>query len=148
MSQPLFLGMRKTCLAVRDVEAAAERFGRAFGVTPKPVAANQDPGVTAKFSSVRIGDQSLVLMEDLRPDGAINRFIERRGEGLFSVLVQVSDVEAAMAHMREQGFGFVEDRPRRLDERDDDGNPVHVDVAWLHPRDAHGLLIEFQQFHG
>lgn len=148
MSDPLFLGMRKTCLAVRDVEAAAARFGRAFQVTPKPISVNRDPGVEAKFSSVRIGDQSLVLMEDLRPDGAINRFIERRGEGLFSVLVQVSDVEAAMAHMRGEGFSFVEEEPRRLDETDADGNPIRVDVAWLRPREAHGLLIEFQQIHG
>jgi len=146
--EKLFLGMRSTCVAVRDVEKAAERLGRAFQVEPEATSQNSDDDVEARFSSVALGDEKLVLMEDLTGKGPVARFIENRGEGLFSILVQVSDVNKAMAHMQAEGFSFVEPEPRPLDETDDDGNPIRIDVAWVHPKDSHGLLIELQQIHG
>ncbi|HTU15261.1 MAG TPA: VOC family protein [Solirubrobacterales bacterium] len=146
--EKLFLGMRSTCVAVRDVEKAAERLGRAFQAVPEATTQNSDDEVEARFSSIDIGAEQLVLMEDLTGKGPIARFIESRGEGLFSILVQVSDVKKAMAHMQSEGFSFVEPEPRPLDEQDENGNPIRVDVAWVHPKDSHGLLIELQQIHG
>ena len=88
-----------------------------------------------KIAFLRIGDSELELLEDLTPDGAIARYVGKRGEGVQHVAFRVDNIEQALQDMRAKGIALIDERPR-LGAR-------HARVAFLHPKSTKGVLIEF-----
>jgi methylmalonyl-CoA/ethylmalonyl-CoA epimerase len=77
------------------------------------------------------------LLESLRPDGVIARFVDRSGEGLHHLAFAVPDIRAEMGRLREKGLKLVDAEPRP-------GARGRL-VAFIHPRSAHGVLLELVQ---
>jgi methylmalonyl-CoA/ethylmalonyl-CoA epimerase len=135
------LELQGITVAVGDVRGAAQRFASALGLDIPDVDIDDSPGVEAKMARFHIGGQRYVLMEDSSGSGPVARFINRKGEGVFSVLLAVPEIDVAMADFRDAGAEFVESEPR--DAVHDDGSKVRI--AWVHPRSFNGVLIELQQ---
>jgi methylmalonyl-CoA epimerase len=143
----LFKGINDVTVAVTNVEEAASRLGPALGATPSEPEVLRDPGIEAIFSSIRLGDQSLTLMQDSSGSGPVAKFLNTRGEGLYSIIVEVSNLDAAIAHMHSAGVDFVEDEPRVLTNYEHRGFVYpEITVAWVHPKSTHGILMELQEF--
>jgi catechol 2,3-dioxygenase-like lactoylglutathione lyase family enzyme len=68
-------------------------------------------------------------------DGFLARFLERRGEGLHHVTLRVSDIEAQIDRLRSGGID-----PVMVDLRDQTWKE-----AFIHPRDARGVLIQLAE---
>ncbi|MFN8490221.1 MAG: methylmalonyl-CoA epimerase [Caldilineaceae bacterium] len=64
------------------------------------------------------------------------RFLQNRGEGTHHVCFEVDDIEAALAELRAQGLRLIDEKPRR---------GPHGLVAFVHPKAAHGTMIELLQ---
>jgi methylmalonyl-CoA/ethylmalonyl-CoA epimerase len=77
------------------------------------------------------GGGKVELLEPLA-EGFVSRFLERRGEGLHHVTFKTGELEAAIAHVRSQGYELVD---VRLDD-------PHWKEAFLRPKGAHGTLIQ------
>ena len=73
------------------------------------------------------------------PDGAVARFLERRGPGLHHVAFAVEDLEAALIQLRADGAELIDQTPRR-------GLGGHL-IAFVHPRSSAGMLTELVQDH-
>lgn len=121
-------------IAVRRLDAALATY-RSMGLAPESVEELASQGVRAAF--LPAGDVSIELLESLTPDGAVARFLERRGEGLHHVAFRVADVRTQIERLREAGMRFVDEEPRigargRL-------------VAFVHPSSVHGVLVELVQ---
>lgn len=124
-------------IAVRRLDAALATY-RSMGLAPESVEELASQGVRAAF--LPAGDVSIELLESLTPDGAVARFLERRGEGLHHVAFRVADVRTQIERLREAGMRFVDEEPRigargRL-------------VAFVHPSSVHGVLVELVQERG
>jgi methylmalonyl-CoA/ethylmalonyl-CoA epimerase len=89
-------------------------------------------GVEVVF--VGSGPGRVELLSPTRPDSAVARFLERRGPGMHHVCYRVPDIRAALAEHQAQGFQLIDQEPRA-------GAHGHR-VAFLHPRSAHGVLVE------
>ncbi|WP_255167962.1 methylmalonyl-CoA epimerase [Natrononativus amylolyticus] len=74
------------------------------------------------------------LLEPLE-EGTIAGYLERHGPGIHHLAVETDDVEAALETAREAGIELVDEEPRP-------GAWGHS-VAFLHPRDTGGVLLEF-----
>jgi methylmalonyl-CoA epimerase len=83
---------------------------------------------------VPLGGSYLQFLTPLTPDSPVGRFLERRGEGLHHVAIQVADIDAALAHLRSMEAELVDDAPRS-------GGGGHR-IAFVHPRALAGVLIE------
>ena len=143
----IFTRIPELGVAVEDLDAATTKFEAVFGVTAAPVVEAPVPGVEMRFNWVDIGDQRINLYQDLGDSGPIARAIQRGGEGLFNVMLEVQDVEAAAEHMRAGGVKFVEPEPRVLIDGTHGGRSyARHRVMWTHPRSLHGMLIEVQDF--
>jgi len=118
-------------IAVRDLDAAMERY-RAFGLSPGTVEIVPSEGVRLAF--LETGGVRIELLESLQPDGVIARFLETRGEGIHHVAFATQDIVAEMARLRDAGFELVDREPR-------EGSHGRR-VAFIHPRSAHGVLLE------
>ena len=66
----------------------------------------------------------------------VARFLERRGEGLHHVCLEVPDIERALADLKAGGTAVLDTTPRKTAE----GRGI-----FLPPKAAHGVLIELIQ---
>jgi methylmalonyl-CoA/ethylmalonyl-CoA epimerase len=121
-------------VAVRDLGRAVADY-RILGLEPESVEEVPAQGVRVAF--LRTGAVPIELLESLRPDGVIARFVDRSGEGLHHLAFAVQDIRAEMGRLRERGLQLVDAEPRA-------GARGRL-VAFVHPRSAHGVLVELVQ---
>ncbi len=138
--------IREISVAVADLDQAIADFRTKLGLEPEPIQHEPDPPIQSRFASFRIGGCSIALMESAAEESPIEKFVRRRGEGIFSVTLAVDDIAVAMEEMKRRGVDFVLDEPMTL--RD-----IHaVDrvyreclVNWTRPQSLHGLVFELQE---
>lgn len=77
------------------------------------------------------------LLEVLEPtgNGPISRFLDREGPGIHHLAFATDDLPRAIEHARSLGIDPIDEEPRA-------GAAGH-DVAFLHPDDTAGVLVEF-----
>ena len=121
-------------IAVRDLDAAVARY-RAFGLTLDSTAEVPSEGVRAAFLSS--GGARIELLEPLRDDSVIARFLEERGEGLHHLAFATTDIVSEMDRLRREGFELIDSEPRP--------GAHGRRVAFIHPRSAQGVLLELVQ---
>jgi methylmalonyl-CoA/ethylmalonyl-CoA epimerase len=80
------------------------------------------------------GKNKIELLEAYSPESVIDKFIEKRGEGLHHIAFQVDDLEAEMKRLESEGFTLLNKEPK-------DGADNKM-ICFLHPKDTNGVLIE------
>ena len=117
-------------VAVDDLDAAVALYTRAFGAELTHRAANDE--LTAAF--LRAGDAEVELLQPLRDDTPVAKFLAKRGPGLHHIAVAVPDIESAMADARAQGLELIDSEPRV---------GLHgTRIAFVHPASVGGVLTE------
>ena len=129
---PVVTAIDHVGFAVRDLDAAIEFYGRAFGLPLVHREVNEEQGV--EEAMVGIGGSCIQLLSALRPDTAIGKFLERNGEGIQQVAFRVVDVDVASQRLRDAGLRLLYDAPRR--------GTAGSRINFVHPKDAGGVLVE------
>ncbi len=122
-------------IAVRDLDAAVERYRRTLGLTPTHRERVEDQGVEEVLFPV--GDSFIQLLGALGPDTPVGAFLAKRGPGVHHVAYRVEDVAAALARLSDEGVRLIDEVPRR-------GSRGTL-IAFVHPRDMEGVLVELVQ---
>jgi methylmalonyl-CoA/ethylmalonyl-CoA epimerase len=118
-------------IVVADIDAASARYeglgfsgGERFEMT--------DQGVIAvTFHS---GASYIELVQPTDPDGAIARFMTKRGEGMHHVAYRVESVAASLADLASKGVRLIDLTPRR--------GAHGWRIAFVHPESCNGVLTE------
>jgi methylmalonyl-CoA epimerase len=84
-----------------------------------------------------IGESCIELLEATSADSPISRFLEKRGPGIHHLAVQVDDIQAALADLRQKGARLIDEAPRR--------GAGGCLVAFVHPLSTGGVLLELVQ---
>ena len=124
-------------IAVHDLDAALADYERKYKVKPISVETIPDQGV--REAMIAIGGSHLQLLEPLEPDSAVGRFLERNGEGLHHIAFAVVDIDEALQHLVSEGARLIDTEPRI-------GGGGHR-IAFVHPADLAGTLIELVEVH-
>ncbi len=116
-------------ITVRDLEKAGRFFTDLFGLEFS--GPHQNEALDVRFLRSSIG---INLASPLTPDGPSARTLERRGEGLSMLVLNVADLEEAIADMESRGVRLVgrEYRPS-------------AKTATFHPKDLCGVMIELME---
>ena len=114
-------------VVVRDLDAAVERYGTLFGLKVHKRGESKQFGFKNAILPTGIGH--IELMQPTDPDKAVGRFLAKHGEGVYLVGFECQDVPGAVKKLR--GDGVKVDSPRD-------------DLAWVHPRETHGLFVELR----
>ena len=125
-------GLAHVAIATRDADALAGRLIDAFGAERGSEEILDGGGLRVVF--VKVGPLTLELLEPRSEEHTVARFLEKRGEGLHHVSLEVADVSAALERSRRAGVEAIDARPR-------DGSHG-TRVAFLHPRSLGGVLFE------
>jgi len=131
----MFLKIEHVGVAVRSIASSARVFSGLIGMPLGPVESVDSEGVRVAFLGE--GETHLELLEPLGEAGPVARHIERRGEGVHHVCFSVDDIEAAVASLKEAGLQPVGEAPRE--------GAGGCRVAFMHPKDASGVLVELSQ---
>lgn len=126
----------RVAIAVRSLDRARAFFERHFGAEFGPV---EDVAVDGyRYVPFRIAGFTLELLEPYTSDSPITRFLDRRGEGVYQISFMVDDVDAAAATLRAEGLTVL--GPRTYD-TDVVLEGCRWKEAFVHPKDAHGVLL-------
>ena len=121
-------------VAVRDIDTAL-----AFFRSCLPIEMRRDKrlGHTGDFNwcDFYIGSFKLELIEAVGADRFETSYIEKRGQGLQHISLEVTELEPLLQRLQRDGLRIVD--------RYDDGNGQVS--AFISPRSAHGVLIQFWQ---
>lgn len=124
-------------IAVPDLDAAIELYGRAFGISNIHEEVNEEQGVREAMLAVGDSGSCIQLLAPLRPDSPIGKFIDRQGPGIQQMAFGVDDVVAAADHLRSHGLRVLYDTPKT-------GTAGSL-VNFVHPKDCGGVLVELVQ---
>ena len=124
-------------IACRDLTAKIAFYTSTFGLTVSSLEVNEEQGVREVMLHVADGPAGasyLQLLEPLRPDTPVGRFLDRRGEGVHHIGYGVADITAALAAIGASGVRLIDERPRH--------GSMGAAIAFLHPADIGGVLTE------
>ena len=122
-------------IAVKNLEISIPLFEKLLN-TPcyKTEFVESEQVNTAFFQT---GQSKIELLESTNPEGVINKFIEKKGEGIHHVAFEVKDIEAEMKRLASEGFVLLNENPK-----------IGADnklVCFLHPKGTNGVLVELCQ---
>ncbi len=117
-------------IATEDAQALANLYAELFDV--EIVHEETFDGMTVVFLAFENGYFELLEPQE---EGTIATYLERNGPGIHHLAVETDDAAAALERARDLGIECIDDEPRP-------GAWGH-DVAFLHPRDTGGILLEF-----
>jgi methylmalonyl-CoA epimerase len=123
-------------IVVRDLQEALKVYEEALGLPLKGIAEVPDQKVRVAF--LPVGESNLELVQPITEDTGIYKYLANRGEGIHHICIDVEDIEAALAQLQDHGVQLIDREPRP---------GAHGRVAFIHPKGAHGVLIELVE-HG
>ena len=118
-------------VAVKDIGAALAFFRKVFDVPDAEVVLMEDQGVRACL--VEVGQTRLELLEPTGPESGVGRFIERRGEGLHHLALNVTDISGKLQTLQTLSVDLIDQTPRE---------GLSGTIAFIHPRSMFGVLTE------
>ena len=121
-------------LAVHDLDAAIDFYGRTFDLRVVHQEINEEQGVREAMLAVGDSGSCIQLLAPLSDDSPIARFLDRSGEGVQQVAYGVDDIEATSAQLRSRGVRLLYEAAKR--------GTAGSRVNFVHPKDAGGVLVE------
>lgn len=119
-------------IAVENLDAALKTYETLFGVTASHREVIEDAGI--EEAMIDIGGVWLQIIQPVRDDSAISKFLADRGPGLHHLGLAVTDIDAAIDHVVDSGAKMIDAEARP-------GGGGHR-IAFMHPQSAEGVLIE------
>jgi methylmalonyl-CoA/ethylmalonyl-CoA epimerase len=83
------------------------------------------------------GETKIELLANTAAGGVIEKFIEKKGEGIHHLAFAVTDIRAEMLRLKELGFVLLQEEPKK--------GADNKWVCFLHPKSTNGVLIELCQ---
>lgn len=124
-------------IAVADLDAAIAWYHDTLGMILVHEEVNEEQGIREAMLAVRgapAGTAQIQLMAPIDESSTIAKFLDKRGPGIQQMAVRVSDLDALVSQLREQGVRLIYDAPRR--------GTANSRINFIHPKDGGGVLIE------
>jgi methylmalonyl-CoA/ethylmalonyl-CoA epimerase len=119
-------------IAVNSLADAISYYEKVLGLKCYSIEEVADQKVKTAF--FRLGDTKIELLESTDPEGAISKFIEKRGEGIHHIAFAVDNIESALSDVSKEGVKLIDQAPRNGAEG--------LSIAFLHPKSTLGVLTE------
>jgi methylmalonyl-CoA/ethylmalonyl-CoA epimerase len=119
-------------IAVRSIQKSNELMEKLLGTSSYKEENVDDEFVATSF--FKLGETKIELLEAIDNQGSIGKFIEKRGEGIHHIALDVTDIEAELSRLHSLGFEILNKVPKL----GADGKKI----AFLHPKSTNGILVE------
>lgn len=107
----------------------------ALGFEPDSTEEVAEQGV--RVCMLPVGDTHVELLEPLSAESAVGRFLSKRGPGIHHIAIEVRDIKASLAELKQKGARLIDETPRV--------GARGCLVAFVHPSSTNGVLLELVQ---
>ncbi len=121
-------------IVVQDIDAALNFWEQTFGLQLDHV--EDVPSQKSKVAFLPLGESEIELVQPTTSDSGLANFLEKRGEGIHHICIEVEDIDATLAELKSKGVRLINDVPEELPGRK---------MAFIHPKAANGVLVELYQ---
>ncbi len=122
-------------IATKHLDEALAVWRDALGLEVDSTEEVAEQGV--RLAMLPIGETHIELLEPLKDDSPIGRFLASRGPGIHHVAIRVPDIRNALAQLKARGTRLIDETPRV--------GAGGCLVAFIHPSSANGVLLELVQ---
>lgn len=119
-------------IAVKNLDQSNELFAKLLGAVHYKVEEVASEGVRTSF--FMMGETKIELLEATKPESPIAKFIEKKGEGIHHMALDVEDIDGEIERLKDEGFQVINPEPK-------DGAD-NKRIVFLHPRTTNGVLVE------
>ena len=107
----------------------------ALGLEPEKTEEVAEQGV--RVCMLPVGDTHVELLEPLSAESAVGKFLAKRGPGIHHIAIEVRDIKASLAELKQKGARLIDETPRV--------GARGCLVAFVHPSSTNGVLLELVQ---
>ena len=129
------LGIEHVAIVTESLEEAKPFWRDVLGISHHSTEIVESEGV--KTDIYETGRGKIELLERVGEDSAITRFLEKRGEGIHHICLEVEDISVAIRELRRRGIRLINENPRIGAEG--------YSVVFIHPESTGGVLVELCQ---
>jgi methylmalonyl-CoA/ethylmalonyl-CoA epimerase len=94
------------------------------------------PSQASKVAFLPVGEGEVELVEPTDMASGMGKYLEKRGEGMHHLCIQVEDIEGVLKALKEKGVRLIDEEPHDLPGRR---------MAFIHPKAANGVLVELYE---
>lgn len=122
-------------ILVSDLDQAIRLYRDVYGLTLCEV--EEVPTEKVRVAIFGGGTGRIELVSPTGPDSPMAKAIEKRGEGLHHICLEVPDIVKAMAALEAMGSPLLDRTPRP--------GAGGSKVAFVHPKGSRGVLVELRE---
>jgi methylmalonyl-CoA/ethylmalonyl-CoA epimerase len=121
-------------IVVEDIESALTFWRDQLGLTLDHI--EDVPSQSSKVAFLPVGEGEVELVEPTDPNSGLAKYLEKRGEGMHHLCIQVENIENVLVELRDKGVRLINETPVDLPGRR---------MAFIHPKSTNGVLLELYE---
>ena len=122
-------------IAVKELKSSIPLFEQLLNTPCYKTEEVASEGVSTAFFAT--GESKIELLEATKDGSPIQKFIDKKGEGIHHIAFEVENIEAEMKRLQALGFELLNEQPKN--------GADNKLVCFLHPKSANGVLVELCQ---
>ncbi|HLR71131.1 MAG TPA: methylmalonyl-CoA epimerase [Pseudogracilibacillus sp.] len=122
-------------IAVHCINTALSFYTEGLGLSVEKVETVESERV--KIAFLKLGESRIELLEPIDKQSPIYTFLEKKGEGIHHIALEVDQIDDRLAHLKSQGIRLIQEKPKK--------GANNAKIAFLHPASANGVLFELCQ---
>jgi len=119
-------------IAVKNLDESIKFYEDVLGLKCYRIEEVKDQKVKTAF--FQLGQTKIELLESTDPGGPIGKFVQKKGGGMHHIAFAVNNINSSLEELRKKNIKLIDDSTRKGAE--------DLDIAFLHPKSANGVLIE------
>jgi methylmalonyl-CoA epimerase len=131
-------GIDHVGIAVKSIDEASRFWVDILGFRLSRI--EEVPEQKVRVAILQAGETTIELLEPTSPDSPVQRFLEKRGEGLHHLTLETDDLAGQLQKLKAANVGLIDEQPRV--------GAGDAKIAFLHPKSAHGVLVELCEAEG
>jgi methylmalonyl-CoA/ethylmalonyl-CoA epimerase len=132
---PKIKQINHVAIVVEDIDESLAFWRDALGIKLHEMRDVSVEKSKVAFLPIRGGE--IELVQPTTSDSGIAKYLEKRGQGLHHICLEVDDIDGMLVQLKKKGVRMINEQPRTAA----DGKRY----AFVHPESASGVLVELYQ---
>ena len=119
-------------IAVKNLDEANKIYEQLLGTAPYKMEMVDSEGINTSF--FKTGESKVELLQAIKDESAIAKFIAKKGEGIHHIAFAVEDIYKEIKRLKKEGYTIINESPKK--------GADNKLVCFVHPKNTKGVLIE------